>query len=126
MPFIPESGRKAFLPRYHPQFAKRRTFQALTRPRLVTKVTRPFLLRFQTAAPGGKPKYHTHAAPTIPHSLKRCSQYGATRSSLLHIGKIVTHTEEKCKYVFAFLAEKQWICQQEMDASVRAVDEVRI
>ena len=106
MPFIPESGRKAFLPRYHPQFAQRRAFQALTRPRPVTRSHGRSYCIFQTAAPGGKPEYHTHAAPTNPHSLKKCLKYRATRSLLFYIKGILSYAGKKCKSVFWFLHEK--------------------
>ena len=58
-------------------------FQARYTPKMDNGITRLFLLMFQAAAPGRKPVYCTHAAPTTPHSLKKCAQYRTTQSLLL-------------------------------------------
>ena len=56
MPSIPKPGRKALLPRYHPQFAGNPA-QLKSANTLLTcnAVTRPILLSVQRAAPGRKP-----------------------------------------------------------------------
>ena len=47
-------GTKDFPPRYHPQFAIQRTFDANT-SKIFNGITRQTLLNVQAAAPGGKP-----------------------------------------------------------------------
>ncbi len=73
-----------FLPRYHPQFARRRPFGADT-PQMANGITRLTLLKCSGSSSREKARYATHAAPTVPHSLKECNRYQTARSSLLYV-----------------------------------------
>ena len=70
-PFIPHSGRKANLPRYHPHLPFFTAhFSDADTPQTDNGVARPALLIFQAAAPGRKPVCCTYGASTVPRSLK--------------------------------------------------------
>lgn len=76
------------LPRYHPQFAKRRAFSDADTSKTINGVTRPALLFFQAAAPGRKPSTALKAAPTIPLSLHEVTPMSGGPIFAFHISSL--------------------------------------
>ena len=63
------SGRKAFLPRYHPHLPLSRYAFGANTPQICNGITRQALLESSGCSSWGKARYRTQAAPTIPLSL---------------------------------------------------------
>jgi len=107
--FPPQNwGRKANLPRYHPQFAKRRAYEKLPFFATDNEVTRRALLLFQAAAPGRKPGNARKRFPPSRSLCKRKPLQDDPFSAILNIAVIITRSSESCKY---FLWEKEFFCR---------------
>ena len=105
-PFIPHSGRKANLPRYHPHLPFFTAhFSDADTPQTDNGVTRPALLIFQAAAPGRKPVCCTHGASTVPRSLKCKPTKGSPIAAFDCYGGIIPPRFRFCKYFFG----PQWV-----------------
>ena len=97
-PLIPQSGRKAFLPRYHPQFAyKKRSFSMQTHHRPVTGSPGAPYLYFRRRLLGEGPALHASGSHH-PALAENANQYKAAQSLLFtYFPDILSHYFLKSK-----------------------------
>jgi len=116
-PSIPQSGRKANLPRYHPHLPFFTAhFSGADTPQTDNGVTRPALLIFQAAAPGRKPVCCTYGASTVPRSLKCKPTKGSPIAAFDCYMSIIPPRFRFCKCFFRLLRKGGFRGRQARDA----------